>query len=117
MISQRAQEHAHAKSLTGTNHCRKICLLYLANDVVQQSRKKGSDFRNQIGKYLPGVYSDLHKSSKDKQAIDKAGRLLVIWRERAIYDSGFIARLQAALVSLLPRKAEGCIGKPPNAHS
>ncbi|URE38886.1 hypothetical protein MUK42_37640, partial [Musa troglodytarum] len=37
----------------------RICFLYLANDILQNSRRKGLEFINEFWKVLPGALNDV----------------------------------------------------------
>ena len=40
---------------------RKLTLLYVANDVIQNSKKKGPEYRNEFVKVLPKVFQGIAK--------------------------------------------------------
>ena len=40
---------------------RKLTLLYVANDVIQNSKKKGPEYRTEFVKVLPRVFQGIHK--------------------------------------------------------
>lgn len=44
----------------------KVPLLYLANDILQNSRKKGNEFVFEFWKVLPGVLKDLIEKADDQ---------------------------------------------------
>lgn len=73
-----------------------MALLYLANDVLQRSRKTTTVFLEGFGKRLP---TSLHKvynngSSKTKSGIE---RILTIWAGRGIFSSDYIAKISATI--------------------
>ncbi|KAG0488694.1 hypothetical protein HPP92_007505 [Vanilla planifolia] len=65
---------------------KRIPFLYLANDILQNSRRKGSEFVNEFWKVLPGslkvVYEDGEENIK-KVVL----RLVSIWDERKVFGS------------------------------
>lgn len=64
----------------------RVAFLYLANDILQNSRRKGSEFVNEFWKVLPAalkqVYESGHESGKKV-----ASRLVDIWEERKVFGS------------------------------
>ena len=49
---------------------RKLTLLYVANDVIQNSKKKGPEYRTEFAKVLPRVCQGISKWVKQTPAID-----------------------------------------------
>ncbi|KAG6596197.1 Regulation of nuclear pre-mRNA domain-containing protein 1B, partial [Cucurbita argyrosperma subsp. sororia] len=64
----------------------RVSFLYLANDILQNSRRKGSEFVNEFWKVLPvslkNVYD--HGDESGKKAV---ARLVDIWEERKVFGS------------------------------
>ncbi|KAL8097586.1 uncharacterized protein LOC141700671 [Apium graveolens] len=71
-------------------HCspreQRLAFLYLANDILQNSRRKGSDFVSEFWKVLPDA---LHVvlNNGDKSERNAALRLIKIWEERKVFGS------------------------------
>jgi regulator of Ty1 transposition protein 103 len=65
---------------------RKLTYMYLANDVVQNSRRKGPEYSKEFGSILQKVYHHLASLDIDEKSIGAYGRLLSIWNERQIFD-------------------------------
>ncbi|KAJ6794853.1 regulation of nuclear pre-mRNA domain-containing protein 1B-like [Iris pallida] len=65
---------------------RKVSFLYLANDILQNSRRKGSEFVNEFWKVLPGALKCVHDSGGD-QGKKVVLRLVGIWDERKVFGS------------------------------
>ncbi|PIA53081.1 hypothetical protein AQUCO_00900005v1 [Aquilegia coerulea] len=65
---------------------RRVSFLYLANDILQNSRRKGSEFVNEFWKYLPAALKDVFEYSDDagKKSVL---RLVDIWDERKVFGS------------------------------
>jgi CID domain len=74
---------------------RKISFLYLANELLQDSRKKGMEFIQEYEKILPDVFANL--ANLDKDVKNKAFRLLQVWKERNLYPPAFIQLLESNL--------------------
>lgn len=73
---------------------RKLMFMYLANDVIQNSKKKGPEFGKEFGNYLPKAFE--HMKSFDEKTRERLNRLLIIWEERGVYDKTQITEFKAA---------------------
>ncbi|XVE84196.1 hypothetical protein DITRI_Ditri16bG0150800 [Diplodiscus trichospermus] len=71
-------------------HCspreQRLAFLYLANDILQNSRRKGSDFVGEFWKVLPNALRDVIQSG-DEFGRNAALRLISIWEERKVFGS------------------------------
>ncbi|KAK8687184.1 hypothetical protein V6N13_086012 [Hibiscus sabdariffa] len=71
-------------------HCspreQRLAFLYLANDILQNSRRKGSEFFGEFWKVLPDALRDVIKSG-DEFGRNAALRLINIWEERKVFGS------------------------------
>ncbi|KAM5135785.1 regulation of nuclear pre-mRNA domain-containing protein 1B [Mantella aurantiaca] len=75
---------------------RKLTFLYLANDVIQNSKRKGPEFTREFEKVLLEAFS--HVSSEADEGCRKPlERLLHIWQERGVYSADFIQQIRLAL--------------------
>uniref|UniRef100_A0A1A8HPL3 Regulation of nuclear pre-mRNA domain containing 1B n=1 Tax=Nothobranchius korthausae TaxID=1143690 RepID=A0A1A8HPL3_9TELE len=85
---------------------RKLTFLYLANDVIQNSKKKGPEFTKDFETVLVDACS--HVASESGEGCKKQmERLLNIWKERSLYRADFIQQLKLAIEdSNSPRPAE-----------
>jgi regulator of Ty1 transposition protein 103 len=68
---------------------KKLILLYLANDVLQESRRKGDEFIKDFELILEEVVTHLFKVCASAQ-LEKAKRLLTIWETRTVFPPNFI---------------------------
>ncbi|CAH9084633.1 unnamed protein product [Cuscuta europaea] len=66
------------------NH--KVPLLYLANDILQNSKRRGNEFVTEFWKVLPSALKGLAENG-DEQARNVASRLVNIWEERKVFGS------------------------------
>uniref|UniRef100_A0A803R9N0 CID domain-containing protein n=1 Tax=Cannabis sativa TaxID=3483 RepID=A0A803R9N0_CANSA len=64
----------------------RISFLYLANDILQNSRRKGSEFVNEFWKVLPGALKLVYENG-DEHGKKVATRLVDIWEERKVFGS------------------------------
>ena len=72
---------------------KRLSLLYLCNDVVQQARRKNKpEFINEFNKVLPDALSKNYGNLNPK-----VDRLLNVWEERKIFTEDEIANMKASL--------------------
>ncbi|KAH0540660.1 regulation of nuclear pre-mRNA domain-containing protein 1B [Cotesia glomerata] len=76
---------------------RKLMFMYLANDVIQNSKKKGPEFGKEYEVFLPKAFE--HMKGFDEKTRERLNRLLQIWEERGVYDKAQILELKTALDS------------------
>ncbi|KAF1879579.1 hypothetical protein Lal_00033236 [Lupinus albus] len=62
-----------------------VSFLYLANDILQNSRRKGSEFVNEFWKVLPAAVRHVYESDQHGKKV--AIRLVDIWEERKVFGS------------------------------
>ncbi|KAK8546494.1 hypothetical protein V6N13_067709 [Hibiscus sabdariffa] len=65
---------------------RRVSFLYLANDILQNSRRKGSEFVNEFWKVLPTALKHVYDSG-DENGKKAVTRLVDIWEERKVFGS------------------------------
>lgn len=76
---------------------RKLTFMYLANDVIQNSKKKGPEFGKEFETVLPKAFE--HMKRFDDKTRERLGRLLQIWEERGVYDKVQITEFKTAFDS------------------
>ncbi|XAR73330.1 hypothetical protein NMG60_11007263 [Bertholletia excelsa] len=64
----------------------KIHLLYLANDILQNSKRKGNEFVSEFWKVLPAALKDVNEKGDDRGK-SVISRLVDIWQERKVFGS------------------------------
>ncbi|KAF7819380.1 regulation of nuclear pre-mRNA domain-containing protein 1A isoform X1 [Senna tora] len=64
----------------------RLAFLYLANDILQNSRRKGSEFVGEFWRVLPDALRDVIGSG-DELGRTAALRLIGIWEERKVFGS------------------------------
>ncbi|KAJ8566882.1 hypothetical protein K7X08_019090 [Anisodus acutangulus] len=71
-------------------HCspreQRLTFLYLANDILQNSRRKGSEFVGEFWKVLPDALHDVMENGNEFGR-NAAMRLISIWDERKVFGS------------------------------
>ncbi|XP_073462641.1 regulation of nuclear pre-mRNA domain-containing protein 1B isoform X1 [Aquarana catesbeiana] len=84
------------RELRRAKSSRKLTFLYLANDVIQNSKRKGPEFTREFEKVLLDAFS--HVSSEADEGCRKPlERLLHIWQERSVYTADFVQQLRLAM--------------------
>ncbi|MCJ8746368.1 hypothetical protein PDJAM_G00141070 [Pangasius djambal] len=75
---------------------RKLTFLYLANDVIQNSKRKGPEFTQDFAPVIVDAFK--HVSSEGEEGCKKhLDRVLSIWQERAVYESDLLDKLSVVL--------------------
>ncbi|KAH6828639.1 hypothetical protein C2S53_006637 [Perilla frutescens var. hirtella] len=64
----------------------RVCFLYLSNDILQNSRRKGSEFVNEFWKVLPASLKTAYDSGNGN-CRKVASRLVDIWEDRKVFGS------------------------------
>ncbi|KDP35195.1 hypothetical protein JCGZ_09354 [Jatropha curcas] len=64
----------------------KVPLLYLANDILQNSKRKGNEFVSEFWKVLPMALKDVVEKGDDRGK-NVVSRLVNIWEERRVFGS------------------------------
>lgn len=77
---------------------KKLTFMYLANDVIQNSRKKGPEYGQEFGTHLARAFD--HMSDSETKTVNSLERLLTIWSERGIYNEIQITEFRGALSTL-----------------
>ncbi|KAK6928563.1 CID domain [Dillenia turbinata] len=71
-------------------HCspreQRLAFLYLANDILQNSRRKGAEFVGEFWKVLPNALRDVINNG-DEFGRNAALRLINIWEDRKVFGS------------------------------
>lgn len=85
------------KELAKAPSNRKLVFMYLANDVIQNSKKKGPEFGNSFASILPKAFKDISHKCSDDKTFNSLTRILNIWGERGVYDSAKIKEYSSNL--------------------
>ncbi|KAH8502856.1 hypothetical protein H0E87_014237, partial [Populus deltoides] len=74
------------KQFHNSDMLQKVPLLYLANDILQNSKRKGNEFVKEFWKVLPAALKNVVEKGDDrgKKAVS---RLVNIWEERKVFGS------------------------------
>eukprot|EP00116_Pleurobrachia_bachei_P001859 sb/3462121/ len=85
------------QQLTKSPKERKLLFLYLANDIVQNCKRKNIDeFKKEFSRVLPDALSHTYKSAlEDLKTVKAIDRILAIWQQRDVFSKEFITKLQS----------------------
>lgn len=67
--------------------------MYLANDVIQNSKKKGPEFTRDFAPVMTDAYTVAMKDADDKTK-ESIQRILNIWQERGVYSKNTIDKIK-----------------------
>ncbi|XP_050725631.1 regulation of nuclear pre-mRNA domain-containing protein 1B-like isoform X2 [Eriocheir sinensis] len=97
------KKHAHTvvnvwyRELISATDSRKLTFMYLANDVIQNSKKKGPEYNKEFGNKLGKVFEHLGGQRLDEKSIRGMNRLLTVWEERNVFDQEKVKLFQKNL--------------------
>ncbi|XP_075652714.1 uncharacterized protein LOC142623203 [Castanea sativa] len=74
------------KQFHSSQMVQKVPLLYLANDILQNSKRKGNEFVTEFWKVLPAALKSV-TGTGDDQGKNVVSRLVAIWEERRVFGS------------------------------
>ena len=82
----RCWEHAFAKA----DMEKRLVLIYLANDIVQTSRRSGREYIEAFHKALPEAFKHMMKHS-DEPVQQRLKKLVRVWRDRNVWGNRALA--------------------------
>ncbi|KAF9681924.1 hypothetical protein SADUNF_Sadunf05G0053800 [Salix dunnii] len=74
------------KQFHSSDMLKKVPLLYLANDILQNSKRKGNEFVAEFWKVLPAALKNVVEKGDDRDK-NVVSRLVNIWEERTVFGS------------------------------
>lgn len=86
---------------------RKLTFIYLANDVIQNSRKKGPEYGREFGHVLAHAFKHMGKAASDEKTQASLERLFTIWGERNIFDANLLSEFKKSFVGLHKKRPSG----------
>ncbi|KAG2716541.1 hypothetical protein I3760_03G131800 [Carya illinoinensis] len=93
------------KQFHSSQMVQKVPLLYLANDILQNSKRKGNEFVTEFWKVLPGALKDVIEKGDD-HGKNVVSRLVAIWEERRVFGSRGRSLKDVMLGEELPQPLE-----------
>ncbi len=88
---------------------KKMKYIFLASDIILQSRKKETSLTDAFRGALPKAFENVCERCTTQEK-EQLKRILNIWLERGAFAQPFISQLD----SLLTRGEEGCLGCGPS---
>ncbi|MEQ2230004.1 Regulation of nuclear pre-mRNA domain-containing protein 1A [Ilyodon furcidens] len=88
-------EHLHAAQVS-----RKLTFLYLANDVIQNSKRKGPEFTQDFAPVIVEAFKHVNREGEEG-CKKQLGRVLSIWQERAVYENNLLEQLSQVLCKFI----------------
>uniref|UniRef100_A0A182M011 CID domain-containing protein n=1 Tax=Anopheles culicifacies TaxID=139723 RepID=A0A182M011_9DIPT len=85
------------KELQRAPSAKKLTFMYLANDVIQNSKKKGPEFGREFEHVLVKAFKNVAQSSPEPKTINSLNRILGIWGDRGVYEEPKIKEYSTAL--------------------
>lgn len=73
--------------------------MYLANDVIQNSKKKGPEYGESFSTILAKAFKDVAQRCEDEKTFSSLGRILNIWGERGVFEPDKIKEFTTNLMS------------------
>lgn len=72
--------------------------MYLANDVIQNSKRKGPEYGKEFGKVLLKAFQHIGDTChSDEKTLGSLGRIINIWNERGVYETKVCQEFRNAL--------------------
>lgn len=65
---------------------KQLTFMYLANDVIQNSKKKGPEYGTEFGNVLVDAFKHMAKTGINSKTKHSLHRILNIWEERGVYE-------------------------------
>ncbi|XP_073977794.1 regulation of nuclear pre-mRNA domain-containing protein 1B isoform X1 [Rhodnius prolixus] len=75
-----------SKEVAKGNEVQRLTLMYLANDVIQNSKRKGPEYTKEFIPVLKRAFRLIANSTISEKTRQKIERMLQIWDERMVYD-------------------------------
>jgi regulator of Ty1 transposition protein 103 len=83
---------------------RKLVFMYLANDVIQNSKKKGPEYGMSYAPLLVKAFKHISHHCEDEKTFNSLKRILDVWEERGVYDKEMIKEWKGVLKHPKPKK-------------
>lgn len=77
--------------------------MYLANDVIQNSKKKGPEYGLSFAPLLVKAFKHISHYCEDEKTFNSLKRILDVWEERGVYDKEMIKEWKDVLKPVKPK--------------
>ncbi|XP_028029177.1 regulation of nuclear pre-mRNA domain-containing protein 1B [Bombyx mandarina] len=88
------------KELLKAKDSKQLTFMYLANDVIQNSKKKGPEYGKEFGEVLVESFQHMAKTGMESKTKHSLHRILKIWEERGVYDAEKIKDFKDAIAGI-----------------
>jgi regulator of Ty1 transposition protein 103 len=78
--------------------------MYLANDVIQNSKKKGPEYGLSFTPLLGKAFKHIAQSCDDDKTFKSLARILDVWGDREVYEKEMVSELKSSLNSVKSKK-------------
>ncbi|KAJ0178152.1 hypothetical protein K1T71_005975 [Dendrolimus kikuchii] len=85
------------KELLKAKDSKQLTFFYLANDVIQNSKKKGPEYGKEFGEVLADSFRHMAKSGINEKTKKSLHRILNIWQERGVFDAQKVQEFKEAV--------------------
>ncbi|KJE96475.1 hypothetical protein CAOG_06798 [Capsaspora owczarzaki ATCC 30864] len=86
------------EKLCAVDASKKLAYMFVANDVLQNARKHGTEFTEAFRPVLIDAFA--HVAGECEPPVVKSlNRVLTVWQDRSLYPADFVAQLKSALNS------------------
>lgn len=88
------------REMKKVSQSKKLTFMYLANDVIQNSKKKGPEYGKEFGTLLVHAFKHIADACTGEDIFNRLDRILSIWEERGVYETKQIKEWFNALHSI-----------------
>ncbi|XP_071814548.1 regulation of nuclear pre-mRNA domain-containing protein 1B-like [Apostichopus japonicus] len=85
---------------------KKLIHIYLANDVVQNSKKKGPEFNREFSGIIVAAYKHVYSNLPDEKTLISMQRVLKVWSDRSVFKRDIIQKLKATVFGKPKRRED-----------
>lgn len=73
---------------------RKLGFIYLANDVVQNSKKKGPEFNKEFAGVMPTAFGHVYDTTTDGKTYAALQKVLKVWQDRNVFEKDVLKKIE-----------------------
>ncbi|XP_038070019.1 regulation of nuclear pre-mRNA domain-containing protein 1B-like [Patiria miniata] len=95
---------------------RKLVFIYLANDVVQNGKKKGAEFTKEFSTIIDHAFSHVLETAEDEKTKKALARVLSVWAERNVFSSQLLYKMTTLLSGEAPPPVKKARHSEPRHH-
>lgn len=88
------------REMRKVSQSKKLTFMYLANDIIQNSKKKGPEYGKEFSTTLKDAFAHVAEACTGEDIFNRLDRILSIWEERGVYEAKQIKEWFNALHSI-----------------